>query len=258
MRSDTSRPGGDAPDVERSSVAAWDAPTRIFHWSLVILIVSAWATFQLTEVMGDPRLTWHRWNGLLLLTLIVWRLLWGIAGPPHARFASFLKGPGAIAGYLRDLAAGRPRRFLGHNPAGGLMVVSLIALVATIGSLGLFAVEHNDLATGPLYRLVGNDIAKVLTGWHRFLFEPVLIALVVLHIGVNVTYTFVKRDPLIPAMITGRKPAADYEDAGALAPMSAEAIRFRAFGCLALASAIVFGGLTALGGRLPPWPKVGW
>ena len=240
--------------VQPATVAAWDLPTRLFHWTLVLLVFAAWATFEFTEAMGDTRLTWHRWNGLLLLTLLVWRLLWGIAGPPHARFSRFLRGPVTVASYVRDLTAGRSRRFLGHNPLGALMVVALLALVTTIATLGLFAVEENDLATGPLYRLAGNEIAKVLTGWHTFLFEPVLLALVAVHIAINVYYTFVKRDALIPAMITGRKPAGTYEDASVVPAMSTADIKFRAFACLAGASAIVFGGITALGGRLPPWP----
>ena len=89
------------------------------------------------------------------------------------------------------------------------------AVAGTIAGLGLFAVEENDLATGPLYRLAGNDLAKVATGWHRYLFEPVLLALIAAHIAANVLYGIVKKEPLIPAMITGKKPAAVYEDAPA-------------------------------------------
>lgn len=235
--------------VPEGRVPAWDLPTRLFHWALVVLVASAWVSFQFSEEIGDTRLKWHRWNGLLLLTLIVWRLLWGMGGPPNVRFASFVRSPVAAAAYGRDLIRGIPRRFLGHNPIGAYMVLALLAVTGTIAGLGLFAVEENDLATGPLYRLAGNEIAKVATSWHRFLFEPVLLILITVHVAANVAYGVFKKEPLIPAMITGQRPAGIYEDS----PADAVATRplLRAVVCLAAAVALVFGGILALGGRLP-------
>lgn len=237
------------PATKGPMVQAWDLPTRVFHWTLVLLIACAWLTFEFSEELDDPRLVWHRWNGLALLTLIVWRILWGFAGPSNVRFTSFVRGPEAALQYARDLAAGTPRRFLGHNPAGGLVVVIMIALVATIGTLGLFALEHNDNATGPLYRYAGEAWAKVFTSWHRFLFEPVLLIVIAIHIAANILYGVVKKEPLIPAMITGQKPAADYEDGiGGIA--IAHPVR-RALALLAISAVMVFGGILALGGKLP-------
>ena len=235
--------------VTGPTVIAWDLPTRLFHWTLVLGVVCAWVSFEFAEAFGDERLVWHRWNGLFLLTLIVWRLLWGIVGPGPARFSSFVSGPAAALGYARDLGRGRPRRFLGHNPLGAMMVLALLAVAATIGTLGLFAVEENDLATGPLYRLAGNDLAKVATGWHRFLFEPVLVGLIAVHIAANALYGFLKKEPLVAAMITGRKPADNYEDADLARPLKRPAVR--ASVCLLLAATLVFGGILALGGKLP-------
>lgn len=237
------------PATKGPMVPAWDLPTRVFHWTLVLLIACAWLTFECSEELDDPRLVWHRWNGLALLTLTVWRILWGFAGPSNVRFTSFVRGPEAALQYARDLAAGTPRRFLGHNPAGGLVVVIMIALVATIGTLGLFALEHNDNATGPLYRYAGEAWAKVFTSWHRFLFEPVLLIVIAIHIAANILYGVVKKEPLIPAMITGQKPAADYEDGiGGIA--IAHPVR-RALALLAISAVMVFGGILALGGKLP-------
>ncbi len=237
------------PVTTRPMVPAWDLPTRVFHWTLVLLIACAWLTFEFSEELDDPRLVWHRWNGLSLLTLIVWRMLWGFAGPPNVRFKTFVRGPAAALQYARDLATGKPRHFLGHNPAGGLVVVILIALVAAIGTLGLFALEHNDNATGPLYRYAGEAWAKVFTSWHRFLFEPVLLIVIAIHVAANVLYGIVKKEPLIPAMITGRKPAAAYEDV--TDPITlAHPVR-RALALLAISAVIVFGGILALGGKLP-------
>jgi cytochrome b len=235
--------------VPAAPVPAWDLPTRVFHWTLVALILCAWASFEFSEELGDPRLVWHRWNGLAVLTLIVWRILWGLAGPSSVRFRSFVRGPSAALTYARDLYDGTPRHFIGHNPLGGFVILALIGLVAAIGTLGLFTLEHNDLATGPLYKYAGEAWAKIWTSWHRFLFEPILIILIAVHVTANVLYGVVKKEPLIPAMITGKKPAADYEDMALSAPISNPVSR--AVALLAIAATIVFGGILALGGKLP-------
>jgi cytochrome b len=232
-----------------ASVTAWDLPTRVFHWTLVALIICAWASFEFSEEIGDPRLVWHRWNGLAILTLIVWRILWGFAGPSSVRFRSFVRGPSAALRYARDLYSGTPRHFIGHNPLGGFVILALIGLVGAIGLLGLFTLEENDLATGPLYKYAGEAWAKVWTSWHRFLFEPILIILVAVHVAANVLYGIVKKEPLIPAMITGNKPAADYEDMALSVPISRPV--FRAVALLSIAAVVVFGGILGLGGKLP-------
>lgn len=235
--------------MSTTRVPAWDLPTRVFHWTLVALVVCAWVSFEFAESIGDDRLVWHRWNGLALLTLVVWRILWGFAGPGNARFTSFVRGPATAFRYARDLLRGVPRRFLGHNPLGGLFILALLGLIGAIGTLGLFALEENDLATGPFYSYAGEAWAKVATRWHRFLFEPVLIAFVALHVAANVLYGVVKKEPLITAMIIGRKPAGDYDDAALAAPLARPVVR--ALALLALAAVVIFGGIPALGGKLP-------
>jgi len=230
------------------SVIAWDLPVRLFHWTLVLLLASAWVSFQYAEALGDFRLKWHRWNGYAILVLIAWRLLWGFVGPPRARFSSFVSSPIAALRYARDLFDGRARHYLGHNPLGAWMVLALIAVVASQAALGLFAVEHNDLATGPLYRLVGNELAKQLTRWHSFTFHWLVLPLVVLHVAANVLYGLLAREPLVKAMVTGRKPLRPYEDAVEAAPQGM--IWLRALGVLVAAAVLVFGTILALGGRL--------
>lgn len=234
--------------AEATRVLAWDLPTRLFHWTLAALVLSAWVSFRYSENFSDHLLKWHRWNGLAVLTLLVWRVMWGFAGPPTARFASFVRGPGAAIGYGRDLLAGRPRRFLGHNPLGAFMVLALLAMLLAQSSLGLFTVEHNDLTAGPLYRLVSGATTKWASRWHHMVFDYILLPLIVLHILANVLYGLIKREPLIPAMITGRKPRADYEDAHAEARAGRPMVR--ALVLLALAAAIVLGGIRLLAGRL--------
>lgn len=238
-----------ASRMQTATVTAWDLPTRVFHWALVALIASAWFSFEFSEELGDPRLVWHRWNGLAILTLMVWRLLWGIIGPRNERFTSFVRGPRAAISYARDLLANRPRHFLGHNPLGALLIVALLSVVTGIATLGLFALEHNDNAVGPLYKYAGEAWAKVFTKWHRLLFEPVLVILIAIHILANVFYAVVKKEPLITAMVTGRKPAGTYEDAFQAKPLERPVLR--ALLLAALAATIVFGGIRALGGKFP-------
>ena len=230
----------------RAGVPAWDLPTRLFHWTLLALVVWAWVSVTYAEALGDTLLVYHRANGLAILILIVWRILWGFVGPRTARFGGFLRGPVAVASYARALAHGRAPSYLGHNPLGAWMVIVLLATVATIGTLGLFAVDDNDLVGGPLYRLVGESQNIRFTRLHDQLFHRLLLPLVLLHIAVNSLYTLVKKEPLIQAMVTGNKPAVAYADP----PQTMRAPAGRALLCLGIAAAIVLGGILTLGGSL--------
>ena len=234
--------------VSPKAVSAWDLPTRLFHWALVLGIASAYLTFRYAEALGDFTLQWHRWNGLAVLVLLVFRVLWGFVGSSTARFGTFIAWPWRAARYLLDIASGRDRKFLGHNPMGAWMIVALLATVSAQAVLGLFTVEHNDVTAGPLYRTVPEATWQVLSKWHLWVFYWVLLPLIAAHITANSLYGLVKREPLIRAMVTGRKPAARYEDAAEALIVARPLVR--AFVCLALAALIVFGGIVALGGRL--------
>jgi cytochrome b len=236
-----------SPNAPRT-VRAWDLPTRLFHWALAVLILSAWITYEFAEDLRDETLVWHRANGLAILILVVWRLLWGICGPPTARFAEFVRAPAAVLSYARGLLGGHAARYLGHNPLGALMVVALLATVAVQGVFGLFATDDNDLVGGPLYRLVDEAQNVRAARWHGILFDFVLLPLVAIHIAVNALYTFVKREPLIQAMVTGRKPAESYADTAEAGSISHPLTR--ALLCLIAAAAIVLGGILAAGGNL--------
>ncbi len=230
-----------------ATVRAWDWPTRAFHWALVFAIVSAWASFRLADRIGDPTLIWHRWNGYFILVLIVFRLIWGFVGSSTSRFAAFVTWPGSAARYGLDLASGRDRKFLGHNPLGAWMILALLGAVAVQGVLGLFSLEHNELVAGPLKRLVAHETSEKITKWHVWGIN-VIMALAALHILANLLYGLVKKDPLIRAMVTGRKPAEAYEDQREAEIVSGVGVR--ALVCLLLAAGIVFGGIIALGGRV--------
>lgn len=226
---------------------AWDGPTRLFHWLLAALILAAWMSAEFATALGDHRLVWHRWTGLAVLVVLVWRLVWGFAGPDRARFTSFLRGPGAALRYARRLLAGAPERYLGHNPLGALMIVALLAVLTLQASLGLFATDDSDLTGGPLHRLVSEELNDRAAGWHNLIFHFGLLPLIALHIAANVLYGLAKREPLIRAMITGRKPAGDYADAGAAHALSRPWLTAAVI--LVAAIVIVFGSLIAAGGR---------
>jgi cytochrome b len=229
------------------AVKAWDWPTRAFHWALVLGVISAWASFRFADAIGDPTLKWHRWNGYFVLVLVVFRLIWGVVGSSTSRFSSFVVAPGRAAAYAIDLLRGRDRKFLGHNPLGAWMIVALLAAVAAQGMLGLFSLEHNELVAGPLKRLVAHETSEAITKWHVWGFNAIM-ALAALHVAANSLYGVVKKDPLISAMVTGLKPAAPYEDQ--TEAVLAKNVTLGALACLALAIAIVFGGITLAGGKL--------
>lgn len=177
-------------------VPVWDRPVRIVHWLLVLLIAFAWWTAE--EEMWD----WHYRAGLAILGLLVFRLVWGIIGSSTARFSSFVRGPRAIAGYLR----GRSGFVLGHNPLGALSVLALLAMVGAEVALGLFASDEDGLFIGPLAALVSEDTAETLTELHEELFDFLLI-LIGLHVAAILFYLLVKRSNLVKPMLTGSTEA---------------------------------------------------
>ena len=226
----------------------WDLPARLFHWVLVALVVTSWASAQFAESLHDATLKYHCWSGYGVLVLVVWRVLWGFVGPAQSRLSRFVKSPAAALIYARDLISGTTRRFLGHNPLGGYMVLALLLVLLAQATLGLFVADREELATGPLYKLIDPQLWKPVRHWHHFIFNRVILPLAILHIAVNLSYQFVKREPLITAMVTGDKPAMAYEDqAGSNTPQPSNA---RALLCLLASAVLVFGMIATLGGKI--------
>ncbi len=242
------RSASQKPGTSGATVAVWDWPTRAFHWLLVVCLISAWPSYQYAETFGDPTMKWHRYNGYAVLVLVVFRVLWGFLGSSTARWVAFVRWPWTAAGYALDLLRGRDRKFLGHNPLGTYMILGLLAAVSVQAALGLMVVEHNDTTWGPLYKLVGEAKQKDVLRWHGLLLYWAILPLVAAHIIANTLYGLLKRDPLIRAMVTGRKPAEDYEDQREA--VIARDVTLRALGTLVLAIGIVAGGIMGLGGKL--------
>lgn len=213
-------------------IRVWDLPTRLFHWALVVCVAGAFVSAQI----GGNAMVWHGRCGLAVLGLLVFRIVWGFVGSTYARFGQFVRGPAAIKAYLRGEWQGE-----GHNPLGALSVLALLGTLTLLVATGLFA--NDDIAfEGPLYSLVGKDISDRLVGLHR-LIEPVIILLVVAHLGAIAYYVRVKKQALVMPMITGWKVGAGEtaRGGGALAFVVA----------LIVAMGVVF---AASGALLPPPP----
>jgi cytochrome b len=185
---------GGAPRVR---ARLWDGPTRIVHWSVVILVAFAWWAGE------TDHMDWHRWSGYAVLGLLVFRLLWGFVGSASARFASFVKGPAATLAYARTLSSRAHEESPGHNPLGGWSVLAiLVTLVAQVVT-GLFAVDIDGVESGPLSDRVDFDVGRLFAKWHHWSFWA-LECLVALHVAAIVFYVVYKRANLVRPMITGR------------------------------------------------------
>lgn len=213
-------------DPKPSAVAVWDMPTRLFHWGIVALVFTSW----LSADQGYMRV--HLWSGMSLLTLVLFRIGWGLAGSSTARFRDFLHRPRTIAGYLKDMAGVKKTLYAGHNPAGGLMVAVLLAVLLAQAASGLFSNDGLKFS-GPLALLVSADMSDRLTRLHGTIFNIILI-LVWLHVVAIGFYLLVKGDNLVRPMITGKKEAASVPE-GAIIVFAHPA---RALGILTLSAAI--------------------
>jgi cytochrome b len=181
------------------AVLVWDVPTRLFHWLLVVLIATSWTTGEL----GNDWLKYHFWSGYTILTLVLFRIVWGVVGSTHARFASFVRGIPSALHHLRELLRPGPTSDIGHNAIGGWMVVVMLIALLVQASTGLFA-DDDIVTTGPLGDLVSSSTRSQLTTIHKYNFD-VILALAGIHIAAVFAYLVVKRQNLIGAMITGRK-----------------------------------------------------
>jgi cytochrome b len=180
----------------------WDLPVRLFHWLLVVLV----ATSYVTAKFGWMKL--HFYSGYSILTLLLFRVIWGFVGSDTARFARFLTSPVSALKHLAHLPAREPDNQIGHNEAGGWMVLIMLALLLFQAGSGLFSTD-DVAADGPLSEMIGTEASERITTLHDYNFDLILIAIGV-HILAILTYAVLKRHDLVRPMITGKKrlPAA--------------------------------------------------
>jgi len=182
-------------------ILVWDLPLRMFHWMLALLVTVSIVSAHI----GGNAMQIHLRSGYTILTLVLFRILWGFFGGTHARFASFVRGPATAIAYLNSLRRQNAGRHLGHNPAGGWSVISMLAVLLIQAGTGLFS--NDDIATeGPLAKLVSKDWSDRITAIHE-INVVVLYVLIGLHLAAIAFYFFRKRDNLVVPMFTGFKEA---------------------------------------------------
>lgn len=177
----------DAQPAAPARVLVWDAPVRVFHWLMVLSFAGAWLTAD-----GERWRMVHVTLGYTMAGLVAFRVLWGLLGTRHARFTDFVRGPAAVAAYLKSLLRGRPEHHAGHNPAGALAIVALLLLAVAVPATGwaLF----NDLA-GEWLEDVHEGVANAM------------LALVAVHVAAVAIGSWLHRENLVASMISGRKSA---------------------------------------------------
>jgi cytochrome b len=175
----------------------WDLPVRLFHWAIVVLICLAWGTQEYN------RMEWHVWIGYTILTLLLFRIVWGFVGSDTARFSRFLRSPVAALRHLAHLSRREPDREIGHNAAGGWMVLVMLALIGVQAGTGLFSNDDGN-TEGPLMHLVSKDQSDWLSHIHSVNFK-LIEAVIVLHVLAIVVYAVLKRHNLVRPMVTGTK-----------------------------------------------------
>jgi cytochrome b len=229
-------------NTPRVATPVWDLPLRLFHWSLVALVIGAVAA---AKIGSDEALVWHERCGRAILVLVVFRLFWGVAGSPESRFAAFVRGPCAVLASVRELFRRDGAHARGHNPLGGWAVIVMLVVLLAQAMLGLFA---NDDATfeGPLAGRVSKATSDLLTGLHGT-GEWVLYGVVGLHLSAIAWHALVKGDNLVMPMITGDKQLpVEGTEAPDRRTVTGPAMLLRAAILLAIAAAIVL-PLTARG-----------
>ncbi len=212
------------------SVQVWDILIRIFHWSLV-------ASFAVAYLSSEEDNPWHIYSGYTVLGLIVFRVIWGFVGSKHARFSDFLSSPSAVIGYFKNLRSDNPTHYLGHNPAGGWMVIALLVTLfaVTLSGLKLYAIEEGkgplameSMQLSPISAALAEDDddddddkkenksekenekeaeAEGEDFWEEIheASTNIMLALIALHILGVIISSILHKEKLVKAMITGKK-----------------------------------------------------
>ena len=179
----------------------WDPVTRLWHWILVLAVSLGWS---FGKFMSFDTIQWHFYIGYLILGLMVFRYLWGFAGPTPVRFRAIIPTPTALLTYLRHMGRREPSGSPGHNPVGSLSVIAMLVVIGAQAISGLFIESDDFFEYGPLAGYVSEAMVNRLTWWHHFNADVILV-LVILHVSAILFYLVWKKENLIKPMITGWK-----------------------------------------------------
>jgi cytochrome b len=186
------------PPTAQHTVRIWDLPTRLFHWALFVAVVG----LIITGNVGNEWMVWHFRLGYCVMTLLLFRFIWGWIGGRWSRFASFVYSPWVLWEYLQG--RGKPEHSAGHNPLGAGSVFALLGFLALQVGTGLIS-DDEITNQGPLARFVSGARVSLATWWHKEVGKWVIAALIVLHIAAILFYLFRKKENLIQPMIQGDK-----------------------------------------------------
>jgi cytochrome b len=192
--------------MQDAEIRVWDRFVRLAHWLLALVVIIDWAT-------DEPRWV-HVWLGYLALAIVLLRIGWGFIGTEHARFKDFVVGPRFAFDYLAGLVRFTSKRYVGHSPAGGVMVIALLIMIGVTVVTGMINLAQDE-GTGPLASVVskverpprvpGQRRPQLLSKQVHETAANVTLILVVFHVAGVVLASFVHRENLVRSMITGRK-----------------------------------------------------
>lgn len=180
----------------KKSVTVWDPFVRVFHWSLAFF-------FFLVYITEDDWMTIHSYAGYTLISLITFRIIWGLLGTHHARFSNFVTSFRNVKAYLKQILSGNEKHYVGHNPAGGLMIIILLICIflTTFSGMSVFATEgYGPFAT----TFISQWPEDFLEGIHEFC-ANLTVLMVIVHICGVLVSSLLHKENLIKSMITGKK-----------------------------------------------------
>lgn len=178
------------------TIKVWDPFVRIFHWSLVFF-------FFLAYITEDDWINIHSYAGYTVISLITFRIIWGFFGTYYARFNQFVTSFGSVKTYLKQIFSGNAKHYVGHNPAGGIMIIILLIslFLITFTGMSVFATEgHGPLAT----TFISQWSEDILEEAHE-LFANLTVLMVIIHVSGVVVSSLLHKENLIKSMITGTK-----------------------------------------------------
>ena len=217
-------------------IRVWDLPTRLFHWALVACIVAS----VITGYRGGATMDWHARVGYAVLTLLLFRIVWGFVGGRWSRFASFLYSPRALVRYVQGNR--HPDQLVGHTPTGAAAVFAMLAFLLAQVATGLIG-DDDTAFTGPLNKFVSTARGLAATWYHKRVGQWVLAGLIVLHIAAVLYYLWKHKQNLIKPMLDGDKVL----DGGTVPSRDDAGSRFSALGVLGVCAGAV-AWLVTLGG----------
>lgn len=182
-----------------NTVNVWDPFVRVFHWTLVV-------SFFIAYITEEDYLTIHTYAGYAILALLISRIIWGVVGTRHARFSNFIYSPKTIKAFVKDTIFLRAKRYIGHNPAGGAMVILLIIslLATTFTGLAVYGIEEQAGPLSSFYTQHDSFWGDFFEETHEF-FANFTLFLVFIHVAGVIVESFIHKENLVRSMIHGNK-----------------------------------------------------